>query len=174
MQAGGRCRDRPFGAGEHRLVIAAVARIAARRPLDIRRQRHRAIAAERSAKRRALDGKTECHVAFHVLRDDGRGEIRRELDRVAGSEPLRAFGKGAPGAAALVMVQGQFDPCRAAATDKPPRDDLGVVAHQQVPGPQQLRQIGDMPVGKRADGRDHQQPRRFARLAWTLGNQLAR
>ena len=62
----------------------------------------------------------------------------------------------------------------AAPADQPGRDDLGVVEHQQVARPQQLRQIGDTPVAQPAGRRQDQQPRRVARLGRAVGDQLAR
>jgi hypothetical protein len=53
-------------------------------------------------------------------------------------------------------------------------DHLGVVADEEVAGAQQIRQVGDMPVGERPRGRDVQQARGLARLARAIGDQLAR
>ena len=71
MQPRGRRGNGALGAGEHRLVIDAVLRVAAGnsagRPLDVGRQRHRAMAGERRAKRRPLACKTQRHRALGAL-----------------------------------------------------------------------------------------------------------
>ncbi len=174
VQPRGRRRDRAGLAGEHRLVTLAVDRHAAPRPLDIGRQRHRAMPREGRAERLALDVEAQLHGAIRLLGDDFGREALGEFDAVAGMQPPRAFGIGLPAPAAEIVRQGDLDRRRAAPADQPRRDHLGVVAHQQIARPQQVGQVGDLPVCEPARRRHHQQPRGIARLGRAVGDQLAR
>ena len=58
---------------------------------------------------------------------------------------------------------------------QPRRDDPGVVHHQQVPRPQQLRQVADRPVLRLALlPRQHEEPRRIPLREGLLRYQLRR
>ena len=173
MQTGSRSRDRPFGAGKHRLIIGVIALVAGW-TLDVGRQRHRTITREPGAKRPPLRTETQGDVALGVFCHDRGGEIRGEVETVAGPQPACTLGKGAPHAAALIVVQRHLDRCRAALPDQPGRNDFSVVADQQIAWPQQIRQIGNTPVGEWPRGRYVQQARGFAGLAWVLGDQSRR
>ena len=67
-----------------------------------------------------------------------------------------------------------FDSGRASFPDKASGNDLGVVAHQEVAGPQQIRQISNVFVREGPRCGDMQQARPLAWLAWVLGDQFAR
>ena len=86
VKSGGRRRHGALGAGEDRLIIGAVARIAAARPLDVGRQRHRAVAGERLAESRRFEIEAQSHVALGVLLGDIGGEVFGEDDAVAGPQ----------------------------------------------------------------------------------------
>src|SRR5579864_5534616 len=107
--------------GEDGLVIGAIARIpsGSGAAFDIGRKRHRAHALKRRAERGSLAIEAEREIAFLVLdRDLGRDALA-EIEPVAGPEPLRALGEGAPFAAAEIAMQGYLDPRRAALPDEP-------------------------------------------------------
>ena len=174
MQPGGRRRDGALRAREDRLVVGAVARITARLAFNVGRQRHRAVARERVAKRRALAIEAQDHFALRAFLDHLGGEIGSEFDMVPRVQPPRTLGVGAPPAAAQIARQCHLDRRQSAPPDQPRRNDLGVVEDQQVAGPQQLRQIGDMAVRDHPLGRQHEQPRAVARLGRAVGDQFAR
>ena len=105
MQSGGRRRDGALGAGEHRLIVAAVARVSRRDvaiagALDIGRQRHRPVPRERLMKRLALAVKAHDHLAFGGFFHDLRREILGEDETVAGVQPPRPFRVSPPRTAA--------------------------------------------------------------------------
>ena len=174
MQPGGRRGNSALGAGEHRLIIGPVARVAAAGALDVGRQRHHAMTRQRLAERRPLQIEAQGHVALGMLVRHPRREILGEVETVAGMQPAGALGKGAPRAAAFVMMQGYLDSRSATFSDKTSRHYLRVVADQQIARPQQIRQIENMPVGETSLCRDMQQARRLARLAGMIRDQFAR
>ncbi len=93
VQTCGRRRHGALDAGEDRLIIGPVARVAAMPALDVGRQRHRAVAGECRAERPGLEVEAQGHVALGMLLGDIGSEIRRELEVVARPQPARAFGK---------------------------------------------------------------------------------
>src|SRR5207302_84583 len=84
--------------------------------------------------------------------------VGSEMDRVARAQPPGALGIAAPHTTAEIPRQRDLDRRVPAPADETGRDHLGVVEHQEIARPQQFGQIGDMPVGQLAGGRDHQQP----------------
>ena len=136
METRSRRRDRTLGAGKHRLVIGAVARITAGRTFDIGRQRHRAVAGERLAECLSFELEVQGCVTLRMLLGDIGGEILREDDPVTDPQPARAFGKGTPHAICEIAMQGQFNRPGAAAAREPCRDHLGVVEDEKITGPQ--------------------------------------
>src|SRR5260370_36070511 len=104
MQTGGRRRDGAGGAGEDRLVVALVAWITARwtstGPLDVGRQRHRAVPGERGLERLAFAFEAQHHIARVALAGNFCREIGGEGNAVAGPEPPRTLDIGLPHAAA--------------------------------------------------------------------------
>ena len=155
MQAGGRRGDGALGAGEDRLVIAAVAPIfgvAVARALDVGRQRHRAVA-QRAPRGNASPSRSNASVtspsallatisAEKSVGEDDRGR------RVAGAAP--PWRRRASTPPPRSRCQGDLDRRLAAPADEPRRDHPRVVEDEQVARPQQLRQIGDMPVDRAA------------------------
>ena len=178
MQPGRRRRDRALLFREHRLIVGAVARVAVRelsaRAFDIGRQRHRAVPSERLAKGRPLAVEAQRDLALGALLGHLGREVRSEIDMVARAQPPGALGIAAPHTTAEVPRQRDLDRRLPAPADETGRDHLGVVEHQEIARPQQFGQIGDMPVGQLAGGRDHQQPGAVARLGRAVGDQVAR
>ena len=113
-------------------------------------------------------------VALGVFCHHRGGEICGEIEPVTGPQPAGALGKGAPYAPALVTMKRHLDGSSTSFADKASGNDLGVVAHQEVAWPQQIRQISNVFVCECAGSRNVEQPRRLARLARVLGDQLAR
>ena len=137
VETGGGRGDGALGAGKDRLVIPPVARVAAARPLDIGRQRHRAVMGQRLAQQPGFEVELQDHVAFGMFLGDHGGKSLGEDDTVAGSQPARSLCKGAPHTAAEIAVECHLDRCRPATPDEPRRDHLGVVEDEQVARPQQ-------------------------------------
>ena len=75
MQSGGRRRDRPLLAREHRLIIGAVPRIGRAPSRDVGRQRHRAALGDRLVQHRPVERERECHLARLALGFNGRIEL---------------------------------------------------------------------------------------------------
>ena len=123
---------------------------------------------------RDLAAEPQHDLAVRCFLDHLGGEIGGEIEPVGRVQPPRAAGIGAPHAAAEIARQGDLDARVATPADQPRRDHPGVVENQQVARPQQIRQLRDMPVEKAAGRRQHQQPRRLARLGRPVGYQLAR
>src|SRR5215472_4323558 len=96
METGSRGRDRAFFVREDRLVIIAVTRVAATRPLDIGRQRHRAVAGEHLVKCRSGKIEPQTHVALGVLFCDLGSKAFGESEAIAGSQAPRALRKSSP------------------------------------------------------------------------------
>ena len=108
---------------------------------------------------RGIELAEQAHLAFGAEPDD-----------VAGSQPLAGFDEGAPARAVEALMQGRLDRgLGIAAPDPPPaqsrRNDLAVIDHEGIAGPQQPRQIAHAVVieyGRRT-GPHHQEPRGVAR-----------
>jgi hypothetical protein len=156
-------------------VFVPVARIGAAASdvaLDVGRQRHRAVALQPGEQVGFAAGEVENDLAGLALGADPRREIGREDDLVAGLELAGGPREGVPQARLFGLVQGRFDPDRSAPAGEAGRQHLRIVHHQQVAGPQQLRQVAHAAV---LEGRaDHQQTGRLARRYRVLGDQLRR
>ena len=147
VQSGCRRGHAHLGPGKHRLIIGTVARIAAARTLDVRRQRHRTVACQRLAECLPFKIEAQSHVALGVLLGDKRGEVPHEEDDVvADPEPSRALGKRAPGTAAEIAMERDLDRRCSAASLEPGRNHFSIVEDEQIARAQQLRQIRDAPV----------------------------
>ena len=96
MKSGGRRRNGTLGAGEDRLIIPAVARIAAAWPLDVGRQRHRAVAGERLPKSGSIELEPQGHVTLGVFLADHGEKVFGENEAVACPQAPRALRKSAP------------------------------------------------------------------------------
>src|SRR5580704_19204891 len=108
-----------------------------------------------------------------LLFDHGE-KVFGEDQTVARPQAPRALRKRAPCAAAEVAVERDLDHRLAAPAGQPRRNHLGVVEDEKIARTQQCRQIRDPPVFEPSRCRDHQQPRRIARLARMQRNPLAR
>jgi hypothetical protein len=155
-------------------VIGTVARVAAALPFDVGRQRHCAVAGEGVAERLALAIEAQDYLALRAFFDHFGGEIGGEFDAVPWVQPARALGVGEPTAAAEIARQRHLDRRQPAPPDQSRRDHLRVIEDEQVSRAQQLRQVGDIPVGGLSLGRHHQEARAVARLGRAVGDQLAR
>ena len=92
------------------------------------------------------------------LLDHRRADALAEVDRVAGPRPLGVAEERLPFARTFALVQGRADARVAAPALELRRDDLGVVEHQHVARPEQIRQLEHLVIGNLA-ALDHQQPR---------------
>jgi hypothetical protein len=144
-----RRRHRAGLGGEHRLVIVRVPRVG--RPLarDIGRQRHAADALEQELDRLgALEGQQQAAV-LPSLRSDG-GNALAERHHLAFAQSLGVAYEGTPGPGTFALVQRRPDAGVAPVALELRRDDAGIVENEQVPAPQQARQVGYPPIGKPA------------------------
>ena len=148
----------PSSLREHGLVVAAVRVVGGAPRGDIGRQRHVAALGDGLIQHRAVEREGERHLAALALFLHRRVELAEEADPalvaeahdVARREPLCRPHEGAPARAveppcSVASIRG----CLAAPeppAGQPRRDDLGVVDHQRVAGPQQVRQIAHAAV----------------------------
>ena len=161
VQRRGRRGDGALLAREHRLVIGAVRLVGRALRGDVGRQRHPAGALEQQLDR-LVPVEVQQRRAVLGLLDHRRRDALAEVDRVADARPLGVAQERLPFARPLALVQRRADARLAAPPFELGRDDLGVVEHQHVAGPQQLRQLEHLTVGDLA-ALDQQQPRAVAR-----------
>ena len=146
MQRRGRRRDRARPAREQRLIVVAIARVAAARPLDVGRQRHRAIGLELPDQTALVAREPQRDLAPFAPAEHLARKIRREFQAIARPALARGPRERPPAPALLAGVQGHLDHALAASADEAGRQHPGVVEHQQVARLEQVRQIEHAPV----------------------------
>jgi hypothetical protein len=177
MQPGGRGRHRPLVPGIDRLVVGPVPVVGRTPAGDIGRQGQFPEAGDGLVQESPREGEPQPHVAplplildfrieAHELADRALG-LLAEADAVADVQLLGGTREGAPPVRPFPLVEHDFDPGGRFLPDakamKPGGNHPGVVEHQGVAGPQQIRQVADDPIVEGLARADHEQPRRVAR-----------
>jgi hypothetical protein len=159
--AAGRGGDGAFLAGEHGLIVVAVAGVGLAPAGDVGRQRHAPGALEQQLDRLVALEMEQHRAIIGLVRGD-RGHAVAEIDAVAVAQPLGVADEGAPVALSLALVQGRADPGLAAQALELGRDDTGVVEDEAIARPQQAREVQHAVV-RDLRTLDTEQPRAVAR-----------
>ncbi len=176
MERGRGRRHRARGAGPDGLIVLAVGGVGRAQRGDIGRQRHLARGLERGIEGGA--GQVEAQEALVARAPVERGVKAGGKDNhLAGRDLAQRPEQRRPGAVRHRRKQRDLDPGKRRAAQalprQPRRNHTRVVQHQKVAGPQDLRQVGHLPVG---DGvpLGHEQARRRTRPGRSGGDQIGR
>ena len=162
MQRCGGGRHRAILVGKDRLVIDPVGIIQRALLRDIGRQRHPPGAFQQHLDR-LIAGETQREAAIIVALFGHGRDIGGKLDCLANPQPLGIADEGLPAAEINPLVQRGANARFSAHAFELRRDDAGIVEHQHIAAPQQLRQVANATVGKIALATHNQHPRRIAR-----------
>ena len=169
VKAGGRRRDGAGPLGVDRLVALFV-QARTRGPVNVRRQRRHAQPGQQVRDRRALHAQDRAAL-LAVLQQHG-ARLGPEADRVADLRAARGVHQHFPRAGDAFFQEQDFHlAARGLGAEYAGRDHPGIVGHQQVVRPEEVRQVPDAPMVQGAGpALDDQHPRLVAPGRGLLGD----